>query len=276
MRMISFKPTLANVLIPSLFAVALATPSSAKAATDIFEDANFVEELVEHFIDGLAKNQGFTRLVKGSTDDAEPGAVYYLRTPVNCQSDLRKATASGERIEINRSFTLDSPLSPQELKGRVTGLTPGSHSVRLSSFLGKGAALSISAKTGKAEAEINAALQAIAKTDAQVLYGKLEYDSYPINQATKAGLQSRGIAKAKDMASEATGAVAPFAQLIFQKFEFNQERLLAADAGVGGKFFEMIRLKLVGTSKEVRGSAFSYPTNAVFAFKYEPMLFNCD
>lgn len=272
MKIISFKQALPVMVATALAVTALATPLTAKAATNIFEDAEFIEVLVNHFIEGLAKDQRFTLLVKPNVEDAVPGAVYYVRTPINCQSDLRKATANGERVEINRSLTLDPPFGPEQLKGRVPAMT----SVRISSFLGKGAVAAIRTKTGKADVEINAAIQAISKTDAQVLFGKLEYDSLRINQAAKKDLQTRGIAKAADLANEATGVIAPFAQLLFQKFEFNQTRLLAADVGVAVKFLSLFGLTLTGNAKEVRQSVFDLPTNAVFAFKYEPMLFNCN
>lgn len=248
-----------------LLATCAATPT-----TSIAQDAT-VDAIVDHFLGQLASRQGFTRLTTVSSDAAKVGSLYGVVSPdVTCVSDLRKQSKSGTPISVQ--YLDDIPRSndaPKKIKDWTT--------VNIHSVLGAGAEASIAAKLPGKKAEVRAALDFLKSTQAQIIFGILEYPSIPLLRYGRKYLKDQDILAASDAGSEVNGVVIPHAQLLLQKFEFNQDDKKSAEAGLGASFSKIFSLNLNGQAHQMNSLRVSLPTNGVFAFKAEPLLFgtNC-
>ena len=249
----------------------LAAFSQWASAQSALEDATVVDAIVKQFIAGLAKDQRFTLLTSPNPGDAQPGSLYSVKEPESCPSDLRRATLNGEAVDISRWQDLPPPLGGGESKVLITGW----RSVRIDAFIGNAAKVALAKRTGKTAAEIDAAVRSLSESKAQVNFGKHEQASFPLRQAAEQYLRDKGITSAAQTSPESKGIVVPYAQLVFQKFVFDSESVRAIDVNLAAKFFNLFKLKVEGDRTQVRGSRFVLPTNAVFAFKYEPLLFTC-
>ena len=116
---------------------------------------------------------------------------------------------------------------------------------------------------------------------AGIEFAALDDPSAPMAQRQQAAalrsyLKDQGLERASDAGTEVTGILVPHAQLLLQKFEFNRESLKSGEAGVGVNLLELIGLKIGAKAKQVDALDFKLPTNAVFAFRAEPLLFAQD
>ena len=248
---------------PVILALALA-PLGAMA-----QEAE-VDAIVDHFLGQLAKTQRFTRLRTLSAEGAKIGSIYGVVSPeVTCLADLRKEAALGVPIQVQY---LDDMPSAAFRGGTVSNWT----SVNIRKVLGANAEADIGAKLPDRRAELKAALDFLKASQAQIIFGVLERPSLPLRQAGRSYLKDQGLERASDAGTEVTGILVPHAQLLLQKFEFNRESLKSGEAGVGVNLLELIGLKIGAKAKQVDALDFKLPTNAVFAFRAEPLLFAQD
>jgi len=225
-----------------------------------------VDAVVDHFLGQLASRQGFTRLTSVSSEGAKVGSLYGIVSPeVSCVSDLRKQTKAG--IPINVQYLDDIPGSNEAQKSIKDWTTINIHSV-----MGAGAETSIAAKLPGKKAEVRAALEFLKSTQAQIIFGTLEYPSIPLTRHGRKYLKEQEIQSVSDAGSEVTGVIIPHAQLLLQKFEFNLENKKSVDAGIGASFSKIFSFGLNGQAHQMTTGSLRLPTNGVFAFRAEPIL----
>lgn len=230
-----------------------------------------VDAVVDHFLGQLASRQGFTRLTSVSSEAAKVGSLYgVVSSEVSCVSDLRKQTKAG--IPISVQYLDDIPGSndaPKSIKDWTT--------INIHSVMGAGAEASIAAKLPGKTAEVRAALDFLKSTQAQIIFGTLEYPSIPLTRHGRKYLKEQEIQSVSDAGSEVTGLIIPHAQLLLQKFEFNLENKKSADAGIAASFSKIFGFGLNGQAHQLTTGSLRLPTNGVFAFRAEPLLFgaNC-
>ncbi|MEJ5128879.1 hypothetical protein WH367_22765 [Comamonas sp. MYb21] len=246
----------------------LACTVSLAPAHTLAQDA-VVDAVVDHFLGQLAKRQGFTRLSTISNEGAKIGSIYGVVSPeVTCLPELKKQVLAGTPIQVQY---LDDLPNVAARGGLVTGWT----SVNISSVLGAGAEGAISAKLPeRPKAEIKVALEALKSSQAQIIFGVLERPSLPLRSSGRKYLQDQAINNTADAGADVAGIIVPHAQLLLQKFEFNRASVQSADAGGGIKILDLIEAKIGAKAKRIESREFKLPTNAVFAFRAEPLIFN--
>ncbi|MCR5867728.1 hypothetical protein [Aquincola sp. J276] len=253
-----------NTRRASLLLVASLVCSAAPAAES---PEQIVDPVIDAVLASLAIRWGYNLLSAPDEGAASIGKVYYVTTPA-CAGDLVRMAEEGVPVRVFQALTLSQPLpSPPVRKEWV--------SVRIDSVILKGARATLYAKLPSKTAELDAAFEALRRTNAQVLVGSRSIGAFDVKRAVASEFQAQGIRQVVDLGGNgATGALAPHAELILQKFEFDQELAKAAQVGFWVRFLELFGVRLAGeqSSRVVQG--FKLPTFSTMAFKPVASLFS--
>ena len=251
-----------KIALPAIVVTTLLTllPAASLANDDL------VDPIVDHFLSELASRQGFIRLATLSDEGAKIGSLYWVSwSDIRCGDELRQRRNEARALPVQ--YLEDLPEQTVTL-GSVKGWT----SIRIDKFVGTDAVASISAKLPGKKGELAAAVDFLKQSNAQITFGVLERKSFPLRRAATQFLLSQGIEKPSDMASEASGLLIPYAQLVLQSFKYDSNAVKSGEASVGASFLNLFGGRLEAKGKTIGKGALELPTNAVFAFKADYLM----
>lgn len=250
----------------SLLGIAAMCSLMATHAQASQPNVEVIDQLITHIYKSLAQRQGFNVLSAPDEGAAKIGSVYYVTDP-QCAADLNTMARDGTPARLFLAMELPNP--DQYRTAPITNW----NSVRLASVAGRSAQADLTARLPNWQAEVGTALSAMDKTNAQIFFGTRQFSSVRISRAMKTELEAQGITEPSELGNGATGALAPHAELIVQKFEFDRNAVRGRRAGILIRFMEMFGARLAAGQEISKDGGFRQATYSTAAFKPVTSLF---
>lgn len=226
-----------------------------------------VDSIIETMFSSIAKRWGYNLLAAPEDGAAQIGKVYYITEP-SCSRQLNELATKGEGVRVFEALSLpEDSIPPPPVRGQWT-------SIRIASVIGSAARLNLRAALPDKQVELDLALEALDKTNAQVLVGSRSVSSVLVRRALERSLTDEGVTRLEDLGNGATGALAPHAELLVQKFEFDMDLVKVKKAGFWASFLDLFGVRLSADAKSRTVSGFVLPTNSILAFKSVTYLFD--
>jgi hypothetical protein len=232
--------------------------------------AETMDQLVDPMIDAifksLAQRYRYNLLSMPDDSNARIGKVYYVTEPA-CASALTKMAETGASMQVFEALSLpDATVADSAARTQWT-------SIRLASALSKGAKGELFARLPDRKAELNLALDALQRTNAQMFFGVRQVGSLRIKQAMDLELRQKRVRSAADLGNDARGAIAPHAELVLQKFEFDRSGARGRKGDVVLGFMELFGARLSAAQNVQNAYSYQLPTYSILAFKPVTSLF---
>ncbi|MEH6418415.1 hypothetical protein [Pseudomonas sp. CGJS7] len=225
-----------------------------------------VDPVIDAVFKSLAQRYRYNLVSMPDDSNAQIGKVYYVTEPA-CASALTRMAETGAAMQVFEALSLREDEVPAS--AARTQWT----SIRFASVLSKGATGELFARLPERKGEIKLALEALQRTNAQVQFGIRQVGSVSIKRAMDKELRRQQVVGPADLGNDARGAIAPHAELVLQKFEYDKQGASGRKGSVLLGFMELFGARLDASKNVQHAYGYQLPTYSILAFKPVTALF---